>query len=112
MLIGVNMTETVTRIRDGVPTRDAYGNDVPGAPTSVSIHGCAVLPRNVRASDEFTDGRDQVRTTRILYAPAGTDLTPTDRIVRNGVTYEVDGDPAVYPGTLAHLEVNLKAVTG
>ncbi|OKI19314.1 head-tail adaptor protein [Streptomyces sp. CB03911] len=113
-MIGPFMTETVTRIRSGAPTRDAYGNDVEGPAEEVTISGCAVLPPSGQTAPtvELTAGRDQVVIARVLFAPAGTDLRPTDRIRHAGRVYEVDGEPSPYPGQLAHIEANLKAVNG
>ncbi len=113
-MIGPFMTETVGRIRPGLPTQDAYGNDVPGAADEIEIRGCAVLPPSgqTSASVESTTARDQVVIARVLLAPAGTDLRPTDRIRHAGRMYEVDGEPSPYPGQLAHVEANLKMVSG
>lgn len=114
MLTGLYMTETVTRIRDGAPTQDAYGNDVPGSPTSLDVEGCSVLPPGGQeaASTEATDARDQVVILRVLLAPAGTDLRATDRVHHGADEYEVHGRPSEYPGALAHVAAQLKAVTG
>ncbi|MFI8084366.1 hypothetical protein ACIF6L_26630 [Kitasatospora sp. NPDC086009] len=113
-VIGLYMADTVTRVRPGPPTQDAYGNDVPGPPTELEVSRVAVLPPTGQAapSIEQTDGRDQVVVVRVLFAPAGTDLRATDQIRHRGTLYEVHGQPSEYPGPLAHIEANLKAVSG
>lgn len=112
-VIGLYMTETVQVLRQ-TPTTDRYGNTVPGEWTPTDVAGCAVLPPPVQiaATAEVTDNRDHVATIRVLFAPAGTDVLATDRVQHGATVYEVDGDPAVYPGALAHVEANLRKVTG
>ncbi|WP_459650263.1 hypothetical protein [Kitasatospora sp. Ki12] len=104
---------TVVRVRWTV-VQDAYGNDVRGAATEADIDGCRVLPPSgqTAASVEAVEARDQVVILRVLFAPAGTDLRATDQIRHAGTAYEVHGQPSEYPGHLAHVEVNLKAVSG
>lgn len=112
-MINPLMSDTVTLLRR-TDVADRYGNVVPGEWTPTVVPGCALLPPQVQitATLEAIDNRDQVSTLRILFAPAGTDIRPTDRVQHGGVTYDVDGSPSAFPGSLAHVEVNLKAVTG
>lgn len=60
----------------------------------VTIPGCAVAPREqlegpVPSWPPLTSGRT-------VYAPPGTDVSAKDRMIIAAVTYEVDGDPAVW----------------
>ncbi|MFI6444717.1 hypothetical protein [Kitasatospora sp. NPDC050543] len=113
-MIGVFMTDTVDRLRPGVPTQDAYGNAIPGVDDELEITGVAVLPPagQTAPSVELTDARDQVVIVRVLFAPGGADIRATDRIRHAGRLYEVHGEPSPYRGQLAHVEANLKAVSG
>ncbi|MFD8595370.1 head-tail adaptor protein [Kitasatospora sp. NPDC059646] len=101
-------------LRAGVPTRDRYGNDVPGVETVTSVDGCRVLPPGgqMAASTEVIAGRNLVTVSVVLFAPATADIRATDRVRYAGETYEVVGEPARYPGRLAHLEVQLKRWEG
>lgn len=90
--------DTVTIVRPGPPTQDAYGNDVPGAPTEIQVAGCGIAPRDSTgsASNEITDARDTVISGLTLYAPYGTDIRATDRVRVGGVMYEVEGLPGSF----------------
>lgn len=110
--------ETVTIVRPGPPTRDAYGNDVPGAPTETDVPGCGLAPRDSTGagSNEIVQARDTVITGLILYAPWGTDLRATDKIRVGGVLYEVDGQPgsfrSPFTGSTGPVVAALQIVTG
>lgn len=112
-MIGPFMTDTISVLRM-TPITDRYGNTVPGEWAPTVVAGCAVLPPQVQitATLETTDNRDHVSSIRALFAPAGTDIRATDRVQHNGTTYEVDGLPSTFPGVLAHVEANLRVVTG
>lgn len=85
--------ETVTIVRPGPPTQDAYGNDVPGPPTEIEVAGAAVAPRT---SSEDLNARDQVIVGLTVYLPPGTIVQPTDRMRVRGELYEVEGEPGTY----------------
>lgn len=112
-MIGLYMDQTVTVLRATL-SQDPYGNDVPSTVTETTLSGVAVLPPagQVSQSTEQLVQRDMVTTLRVLFAPAGTDLRALDRIRHGALTYEVVGDPSPYPGALAHVEANLRRVTG
>lgn len=105
--------ETVTIIRPGPPTRDAYGNDVAGPAAELDVPGCAVAPRT---SSEDVQARDQVIEGLTVWMPAGTDVRPTDRVRRAGVLYEIDGDAgrwsSPFTGFTGPVQVSLSRVTG
>ena len=88
--------ETVTRQRAGV-TVDPYSQEVTADwsnPTSFDIAGCGFDPGG---SGEALDlARNVVTTQPKVYAPAGSDIVASDRLVVRGVVYEVDGDVAVW----------------
>jgi hypothetical protein len=110
--------DTVTILRPGASTRDAYGNDVPGPPTEILVPGCAVAPRDGTGSgaNELTDARDTVISGLTLYAPYGTDIRATDRIRVGGDVYEVEGNAgsfrSPFTGSTGPVMVALERVTG
>jgi hypothetical protein len=63
---------------------------------------------------ENLDGRDAVITGLVVVLPAGTPITAVCRVVVDGRTYEVDGDPlsAWTPAGEHHIEAKLRAVAG
>lgn len=110
--------DTVTIVRPGPPTRDEYGNDVPGPAVETVVPGCGISPRDSTGagSNEIVQGRDTVVAGLLLYAPSGTDIRATDRVRVAGVLYEVDGQPGVFrspfTGSLGPVVAALSLVTG
>ncbi|HEX5119849.1 MAG TPA: hypothetical protein VFW65_32080 [Pseudonocardiaceae bacterium] len=100
---------TVIRRTSGPPDRL-------GVPTQVEtrhdVSGCSVQPVG---TDEQLSNVDLVVTRWRLYAPADADVVVTDAVIAGGLTYEVDGDPQVWPdirGQPHHLEAYLRRATG
>lgn len=90
--------ETVTVLRAAYVV-DRYGNatterDWANA-TARSLSGCSVQPV---AGNEVLVDRDAIINRWIIYAPKGSDVLSTDRVVHKGITYEVDGDVRVWTG--------------
>lgn len=110
--------ETITIVRPGPPTRDVYGNDVPGLAAEIMVSGCGIAPQggSGSGSTEIVQGRDTVIVGLTLYAPAGTDIRATDRIRVAGVLYEVDGQPgrfrSPFTGSAGPVVAALTLVTG
>lgn len=110
--------DTVTIVRPGATTRDAYGNYVPGPPTEVPVAGCGVAPRDGSSAgdNELTDARDTVITGLTVYAPYGTDIRATDKMRVGGQLYDVVGLPgsfrSPFTGSTAPVVVSLELVTG
>lgn len=110
--------DTVTIVRPGPPTRDAYNNDVPGTPMETEVSGCGVAPRDGTgaAANELTEARDTVISGLILYAPYGTDIRATDQVRVGGELYEVEGLPggfrSPFTGSTGPVVAALKLVTG
>lgn len=107
--------ETITRLRAPYKA-DRYGNPTTVrdwlVATSQTIAGCSVQPV---AGTEVFDDRDAIVQRWIIYAPRGTDLLSTDRVVHKGITYEVDGDIRVWTGatgTLDNVQAILERVDG
>ncbi|MET9480939.1 head-tail adaptor protein [Streptomyces sp. NPDC006638] len=109
------MTDTVVVVRPGPSTRDTRGNVIPGPPTETPVPWCAVLPPTGQTAPtmEITQSAQTVTVVRVLYAPMGTDLRPADKVRFDGKVYEVIGEPSPFNRTTrAHIEANLKAVSG
>ena len=67
---------------------DANGNEAASWSPGTPVAGCGFAPNG---SSELADGR--VAQTPTLYPPKSVTIGPRDRVVRRGVTYEVDGQP-------------------
>lgn len=106
--------ETIEIRRAELTSADRFGNfrrDWSNA-TSATVTGCSVQPFQ---ATESTVDREFASTHMLLFAPWGTDLLATDRVVHNGQTYEVDGEPGQWrddQGAGDHIEASLKRVTG
>ncbi|WP_326792050.1 hypothetical protein OHA79_09620 [Streptomyces sp. NBC_00841] len=96
---------------------DKYGNpssvrDWARATTTV-VNGVSVQPS---AGTEIDADRQTVISGWRLFTRTGVDidLLPTDRVVSDGVTAEVDGEVARFrlSGRVHHVEAQLKRVTG
>ena len=74
--------------------------------TSTAVNGCSVQPTS---APEFTTDRDAVLVRWVVWVPPDADVQPTDRVVFNGETYDVDGEPMRWEfGALAHQVINLR----
>ena len=111
------MSETVT-IQRGTPRQGRYSAEATdldwSSPTETEA---PCLGFNPGGSTEVSAvWRVAVSTQPTVYLPTGTDITPADRVVVRGVTYEVDGDPAdwrsPYSGWRPGLSVALKRFGG
>jgi hypothetical protein len=85
---------TASWVQRTVTGTDAYGNDLYGE-TTVSV-GAVFAPGS---SSELIQGQDTVLTHPSLYLPLSSPPAPTDRVVVDGVTYDVDGKPEVWPAS-------------
>ncbi len=101
--------ETVTIVRQTV---DAYGDHTAGA--SHYQAGCAVWPTT--GKETIVGGMDVVVFGFTVLMPADADILPTDQVILRGITYDVDGEPALYmsplTGTQSGIEVHLTTATG
>lgn len=110
--------ETVTRIRPGTTT-NGYGDTIldwsDNAITSTTIYGCSLAPR--QEGELAGAGRAGVIVGYTLYAPPGTDLKFTDRILHDTLgLFEIDGEPGrwdnPYTGNAWGVTAALKRVEG
>lgn len=90
---------TITIERDSPGGHDKYGDPISTETTTHTIEECAVAPRT---SNELHDrARAGVIVGLTLFAPAGSDILRTDRVVipedaPNAGRYEIEGEPAAW----------------
>lgn len=101
--------ESITRIRPG--TKTLRGSEVPDWSESkvntLTISGCSVQPATTSLS---MDGRVlAINEQMTAYLPEGSDVLAGDRIVYNGETYEINGEPKRWTGAvnLSNIQLNL-----
>lgn len=104
--------EMVTVVSRALTGQDDYGNDVYGT-TETPYYNVPAWPTG---SSEKDQAADLVITGVTVLLPAGTVVTPTDRVLVYGNTYEVDGEPAQFSSPFTNtgigVETRLKRVTG
>lgn len=73
--------------RDGTLQRD-WANA-----TETTVTKCNIQPFRLAEKLNFEDNRDRefARSALRVFAPAGTDIEPTDRVIYRGNTYDVFG---------------------
>lgn len=105
--------------------RAAYATD-PGDNTSywdwdnateVVVSRCNVQPFRMaeKISFEATISRDFSRTSFRVWAPAGTDVQETDRVLFDGVEYEVfggEGEWREFSGVPSHVQFMMRERVG
>lgn len=103
-------SQIVTVVRAGVAVDHGATVLDWAAATTHTVAGCSFQPTS---GSEDRINRDAVTTVATVYAPAGADVTDTDRIRFGGLTYDIDGPVRRWAvGLLDHLEIPLKAVEG
>lgn len=98
---------TITVLR-ATAVEDDYGNPINqwGSATSTTVPGCSVQP--VQGAEQ-TVGQETVVSRWQLFAPVGTPLVATDRVIYAGNTYEVDGEVQAWDfDPLSHLVALLR----
>jgi hypothetical protein len=108
-----SISESVQHRRYQAGARDTRNNpaDAWADPVTLGIYAF-----NPGTSDEpVSAGYDRAITRPAIYLPTGTLIRHRDRIIRSGVTYEVDGDLLDYRNpfdpSMNGCQVNLKVVT-
>lgn len=101
--------QEITRIRPG--TKTERGSAIPdwseGKTTKLTIKGCSVQPATTSLSQ---DGRVLGITEGLTaYLPEGSDVKAGDRILFDGETYTINGDPKTWTGafTRSNIQLNL-----
>lgn len=105
------MTQTVTVRRNAAGVVDTEGNTTRPTLADVTYPGRLAQQVAVEQQDG-TPTTEQVRW--LLYLPAGASLGPQDRVVIDGITYEVDGipfRPLDGAGVEHHVEARLVGVS-
>lgn len=108
--------QTVTRLRAPLVVDVRYGGEHRDWPNAarLDIRGVSVQPHAPTA--EVDAGREYAETFARLFAPAGTDLVASDRVIVGGaLTWELDGDAELWcdeTGRPDHVEAILKRRTG
>jgi hypothetical protein len=106
--------QQLIRVRASEVTDGRHGGrarDWKTADTEVII-GCNVQPF---ATAESTLQAAYVADRLRVFAPPGTDLLPTDRVIYDGVTFEVDGSAQRwhdFSGQEHHIELVIKRLAG
>lgn len=113
MSIDTFFVRDVTILTAGTVT-DAYGDTATSwaTPTSVAVKGWLA---QLEETEPSGPGRALVTVVRdVLRLPIGTPITAGNRVVIDGITYDVDGPPRRVwtPRGAHHLRVNLRAVEG
>ena len=102
----LGQTALVERI---VPTTDAYGNTVHTVWTTVATVRCRTQQLQ---TSEVVEGRDTASINGLCVMPAGTDVHYLDRLVIDGQTWQVDGEPNQVQGLgrVSHVEATITVV--
>lgn len=97
----------ITRIRAG--EKESRGSIIPDWDDSkvskLVIKGCSVQPSSTSLS---MDGRVlNINEQMTAYLPEGSDVKAGDRIVFNGETFEINGDPKIWDAPFSRSSVQL-----
>lgn len=106
--------DTVTVQRAPLSAADRYGKQFRdwSALVAHTVAGVSVQP--ISAAEAVVD-REYAAAHMVMYAPAGSDIIATDRVVWRGTTFEVDGPSQRWvddAGNADHDVVTLKLMTG
>lgn len=100
-------------IRSFATTTDRYGDSAIAVTqaTDRSARGWLGPPTVAQLT---VDGRNEQRIERILRMPLGSEISPNDQVVVDGLVYELDGPPWIAQSKLGgdHLAARLLAVEG
>lgn len=104
--------QTITRVRPGTTT--SRGSTIPDwtKATTKDISGCSVQPVSTSLSE---DGRVLgISEQLIAYLPEGSDVQAGDRIIFNGDSYTITGEPKVWVGAfnMSNIQLNLSRWEG
>lgn len=101
-------SQSITRLRPGTTT--SRGSTIPdwSHATSATISGCSVQPSTTSLSE---DGRVLGISDRwTAYLPEGSDVQAGDRIVFEGQTFTIDGEPRVWTGPFTRSNIQLSLI--
>lgn len=105
------MVTPVTIRRPGAGT-DRYGDTGPDWTSATDVDTTGWLAQ-LDDGEDFANRDAYTSTWRLFLRPAET-LSAGDRVISDGVTFEVDGPPqhARTPTGIHHIEATLRAVVG
>ena len=88
-----------------------------GHPQRILIDGCSVQPANSAANTRtgFDDIRQNTNISAVLYAPPDADVKAHDRVMFDGNTFTLDGEPLLFrspTGRVTHKVCNLMLWSG
>lgn len=109
-MIGL-LTDSVTRLRAAVVT-DAYGNQVTDWAHATSVSLSARVQQSSAGEDQLD--RDSQLAQFVVFLPAGSDVTGSDRLTWAGRTLELVGPPTPVGGYrgVHHIEARAREVVG
>lgn len=101
--------QSITVIRPA--TKESRGSTIPdwseNKVTKKTINGCSVQPSSTSLSQ---DGRVLgIQDSWTAYLPEGSDVQAGDRIVFDGKTFVINGEPRIWTGafTRSNIQLNL-----
>lgn len=86
-----------------------FGNQVTTWDTFTAVPSAGIVQPVSTSKGDKSEGRRQVTTGYRIYIPGAAPVTAQDRIVWNGLTLEIDGDPEFWPepdGAIHHTEIS------
>lgn len=96
--------------------RDSRGTEIlvyPKDPTH-TIGGCIVTPSSSSGFDDKGDRELHVVYRYMVYMPPDADIEPGDRILWDGIMWDIDGGPLKWPDSvgLGHITCHLTKQEG
>jgi hypothetical protein len=108
--------DDVTVVRASLVDTDRYGAQQRDWPAAAQTVVTGVSVQYLSPSLETDEARREYASSHLaLFAPAGTDLLSTDRVLWRGELFDVDGEPFTWiddDGEPDHLFAALKRRTG
>lgn len=86
----------VTRLRPTAGSTDAYGDTVPGPPTTEQLPDALFNP-GLTTQPLDAGAAPIVQAPTVYWAGQWPDVTPGDTLVIGGIQYRVEGRPAQWP---------------
>lgn len=84
-----SLPSTCVIMRTTAGTSDNAGGYLPGTTSAAGTVACRVSPSMLRPNEVVVAGQSGMESNWVITFPATTDVRSTDRIVSDGVTYEV-----------------------
>lgn len=106
--------QSIVIVRPGTKLDDRDGKTIPDweHTTETTVNGCSVQPASTSLSQ---DGRILgISDSWTAYLPENTDIRSGDRIIFEGETYVIMGEPRVWTGAfnMSNIQLNLSRWEG